>query len=82
MITLAKRRLVSVTAFKSKMNTDEAKAVYKQRSRIAEFPFAWIKEKIRLRRFHVQGLIKAGIEALWVCLTFNIQRSLTLQRSR
>jgi transposase len=70
----------AVTAFKSKMNTDEAKAVYKQRSRIAEFPFAWIKEKIRLRRFHVQGLMKAGTEALWVCLTFNIQRSLALQR--
>ena len=39
-----------------------------------------IKEKIQLRRFHVQGLIKAGIEALWAYLTFNIQRALTLQQ--
>ena len=62
-----------VTAFKRKMQTPEGKAVYKQRSQIAEFPFAWIKEKLGLRRFHVRGLIKAGTEALWVCLTFNIQ---------
>ena len=55
------------------MQTPEGKAVYKQRSQIAEFPFAWIKEKLGLRRFHVRGLDKAGTEALWVCLTFNIQ---------
>jgi hypothetical protein len=69
----------AVTAFKAKMETAEAKAVYKQRSQVAEFPFAWIKEKLRLRRFHVRGLIKAGIEALWVCLTFNIQAWLRLR---
>jgi len=63
----------AVTAFKAKMQTPEGKAVYKQRSQIAEFPFAWIKEKLGLRRFHVRGLIKTGVEALWVCLTFNIQ---------
>ena len=38
----------------------------------------WIKEKLGLRRFHVRGVIKAGIEALWVCLTFNIQAWLRL----
>ena len=35
-----------VTAFKMKMETPAAKAVYKQRNQIAEFPFAWIKEKL------------------------------------
>ena len=69
----------AVTAFKAKMETPEAKAVYKQRSQVAEFPFAWIKEKLGLRRFHVRGAIKAGIEALWVCLTFNIQAWLRLR---
>jgi transposase len=68
-----------VTAFKMKMETPAAKAVYKQRSQIAEFPFAWIKEKLGLRRFHVRGLIKAGTEALWVCLTFNIQAWIRFQ---
>ncbi len=69
----------AVTAFKAKMETGDAKAIYKQRSQVAEFPFAWIKEKLGLRRFHASGLIKAGIEALWVCLTFNIQRLLSLR---
>lgn len=63
----------AVTEFKRKMQTPEGKAVYKQRSQVAEFPFAWIKEKLGLRRFHVRGLDKSGTEALWVCLTFNIQ---------
>lgn len=63
----------AVTEFKRKMQTPEGKAVYKQRSQVAEFPFAWIKEKLGLRRFHVRGLAKTGTEALWVCLTFNIQ---------
>jgi len=63
----------AVTEFKRKMQTPEGKAVYKQRSQVAEFPFAWIKEKLGLRRFHVRGLDKTGTEALWVCLTFNIQ---------
>lgn len=69
----------AVTAFKTKMKTAEGKAVYKQRSQIAEFPFAWIKEKLGLRRFHVRGLTKAGTEALWVCLTFNIQAWIRLR---
>lgn len=63
----------AVTEFKRKMQTAEGKAVYKQRSQVAEFPFAWIKEKLGLRRFRVRGLVKTGTEALWVCLTFNIQ---------
>ena len=63
----------AVTEFKRKMQTPVGKAVYKQRSQVAEFPFAWIKEKLGLRRFHVRGLDKTGTEALWVCLTFNIQ---------
>lgn len=63
----------AVTKFKTKMQTPEGKAIYKQRSQIAEFPFAWIKEKLGLRRFHVRGLLNAGTEALWVCMTFNIQ---------
>ena len=70
-----------MTAFKAKMATSEAIEIYKQRSQIAEFPFAWIKEKLGLRRFHVQGLTKVGIETLWVCLTFNIQRWIRLRHA-
>lgn len=63
-----------VQAFKQKMQTEEAKAIYRQRGAIAEFPNAWIKEKLGLRRFHVRGLLKAKMETLWVCLTYNIQQ--------
>ena len=70
----------AVTAFKWKMESGEARAIYKQRSQLAEFPFAWIKEKLGLRRFHVQGFLKAQTEALWVALTFNIQRWLALRK--
>ena len=62
-----------VQAFIQKMETDQAKAIYRQRGAIAEFPNAWIKEKLGLRQFHVRGLAKVAMEALWACLTYNIQ---------
>ena len=67
-----------VVSFMEKMKTEEAKEIYKQRSGVAEFPHAWIKEKIGLRQFHLRGLVKAGVEALWACLTYNIQQWIRL----
>jgi hypothetical protein len=49
-------------AFKQKMQTEEAKAIYRQRRAVAEFPNAWIKEKLGLRRFHLRGLLEAKME--------------------
>jgi hypothetical protein len=62
-----------ITAFLAKMETDEAKAIYKQRAEVAEFLNLWIKEKFGLRQFSLRGLIKAEIEAFWACLTYNIK---------
>lgn len=62
----------------AKMQTEEARDIYKQRGQTAEFPSAWIKEKIGLRRFRVRGLIKAGLELMWACLTYNIQQWIRL----
>jgi transposase len=62
-----------VARFREKMSTEEAKAIYKQRGQVAEFPNAWIKEKIGLRQFHVHGTLKAEMESIWACLTFDIQ---------
>jgi len=62
----------------AKMQTEEAREIYKQRGQTAEFPSAWIKEKIGLRRFRVRGLIKAGLELMWACLTYNIQQWIRL----
>lgn len=67
-----------VISFLEKMKTEKAKAAYKQRGPIAEFPHAWIKEKIGLRQFHLRGLLKVGMETLWACLTYNIQQWIRL----
>jgi hypothetical protein len=62
----------------AKMETEEAKAIYRQRGAVAEFPNAWIKDKIGLRQFRLRGLVKVGMEALWACLTYNIKQWIRL----
>jgi transposase len=64
--------LPPVIRFREKMETEDAKEIYRQRAQIAETPNLWIKAKFKLRQFSVRGLKKAGIESLWVCLTYNI----------
>jgi transposase len=63
----------AVAAMRHRMDTPAAKAIYRQRGEVAEFPNAWIKDKIGLRKFHVRGLAKAATEAVWACLTYNVQ---------
>lgn len=67
-----------VEKFNKKMQTDEAKEIYRQRGPVAEFPNAWIKAKIKLRQFSVRGLPKVGMEAMWAAITYNIQQWLRL----
>jgi transposase len=62
----------ALAAFEAKMQTTEARQIYKQRAGVAEFPNAWIKDKIGLRQFRLRGLFKVTMEALWACLTYNI----------
>jgi hypothetical protein len=52
--------------------TEEAKQTYKQRSQIAEFPHAWIKQRCGLRQVRCRGRWKASMEATWACLSYNI----------
>lgn len=63
---------------KTKMATAAAQAIYKQRAQTAEFPIAWLKEKIGLRRFRLRGLQKAELELLWACATHNLQQWIRL----
>ena len=58
--------------FRGKMASQEARAIYKQRGAVAEFPFAVLKERFGLRKFRVFGIGKARMEALWACLTHNL----------
>jgi len=67
-------------AFKAKMATEEAQRIYAQRSRIAEFPHAWIKERRGLRQFRCRGRLKATLEATWAALSYNLTRWFALRR--
>jgi hypothetical protein len=67
-----------VKQFRAKMQTAEAKQIYRTRAEVAEFPNAWIKEKIGLRKFRLRGLYKAGMETVWACLTYNIKQWIRL----
>jgi len=67
-------------AFKAKMATEAAQRIYAQRSRIAEFPHAWIKERCGLRQFRCRGRLKATLEATWAALSYNLTRWLALRR--
>ena len=69
----------AVSAFQEKMAQEAAKAIYKTRSAIAEFPNLWIKAKFQLRQFRTQGLKKAGIEARWAGIAYNLQRYFQLR---
>jgi transposase len=64
----------ALVAFRAKMATAEAKAQYRRRSQIAEFPHAWIKVKLGLRQFHLRGRVKGKTELMWAALTFNLQK--------
>ncbi len=71
--------LPEIAAFRQKMQTDEAKAIYKTRSQVAEFPNLWIKAKLGLRQFCVRGVAKVRCESLWAALTYNIQQWIRLR---
>jgi hypothetical protein len=70
----------ATVAFKAKMATEQAQQIYGQRSRLAEFPHAWIKERCGLRQFRCRGRLKATLEATWAALSYNLTRWFALKR--
>ena len=62
-----------MTAHRERMGTAQAKAKYKRRSAIAEFPNADCRNR-GLIQFRVRGLLKAKAQTLWHVLAFNFQR--------
>lgn len=69
---------VAVERFRKKMASEECKAIYKKRSQVAEFSNCWLKQKFGLRRFHVRGLVKVGMELTWHVIAYNFQQWLRL----
>jgi transposase len=81
---LARRveRVVESLAMKQylrRMKRPEVKDLYRRRSEIAEFPHLWMKAVKNWRRFSVRGLVKAGIEVLWVALAYNVAQWIRLK---
>ena len=70
-----------VVVFREKMQSEEAKALYRKRGQLAEFTNAWLKDKMKFRQFRLRGLVKVGLEMLWVCLAYNISRWCGRRRS-
>jgi hypothetical protein len=69
-----------INDFQQRMATPEKQEIYHQRSEVAETPHLWMKAKFGLRQFHVRGLVKVGMEALWAALTYNIVLLLRCRR--
>lgn len=59
-------------ALRQRMQTPEAQALYKQRSRTVELNFADLKEHRGLRRFHCRGLARVTAEVGSLVLTHNL----------
>jgi hypothetical protein len=77
-----KEESVAMAAYRARMATEAAQQEYRKRAPVAEFRNLWIKTKLGLRQFHVRGLEKVGTEALWACLTHNLQHWIRLRRQR
>lgn len=64
----------------ARMKRPEVQQLYRKRSEIAEFPHMWAKAVKGWRRFSVRGVVKAGMEAVWVALAYNVTQWLRLRQ--
>jgi transposase len=66
-----------VAAWRQRMGTDEAKAIYKERAATAECANAQARNR-GLQQFNVRGLAKVKTALLWYALAHNVMRMLHL----
>jgi len=64
-----------------RMQRRATKKLYQRRAEIAEFPHLWTKGVQQLRRFSVRGVLKAGMEALWMALAYNVAQWMRIQKT-
>lgn len=62
-----------MAAFRERMGTPAAKAIYRQRASVAEFPNAECRNR-GLTQFRVRGLPRVQAQTLWHVLAFNLLR--------
>jgi transposase len=68
----------AIATYRARVVTDEARAIYRTRSRVAEFPNLWLKAKHGLRQFRLRGKAKVVMESIWAALTYDIQQWIRL----
>jgi len=66
-------------AMKAKMETDDAKALYKKRKQSVETVFGIIKSAMGFRRFHLRGIQNVATEWTLIALAYNCRRMHRLQ---
>ena len=71
----------AMRAYLARMKRRAVHALYKKRCEIAEFPHLWTKGVQQFRRFSVRGVVKAGMEALWMALAYNVTQWIRIRPS-
>jgi transposase len=71
-VTASRWDTAGTTAWRKRMQTDWAKAIYQQRAPTSERPNAEFQERLGLRRFAVRGLRRVRCVALWTALAYNV----------
>ena len=70
-----------IAAWRTRMGTDEAKQIYKERAATAECVNAIARNR-GLRQFNVRGLVKAKAVILWYVIAHNLMRAVALRAER
>lgn len=60
------------------MESERGREAYGRRAETAEFPNAWLKERMRLRKFRLRGRAKALTELLWAATAYNVRQWIRL----
>lgn len=68
----------AVVAWRQRMETEEGQAIYRQRSGLAEWTNAQLRDRLGLQRFRVRGLAKVTSVMLLLAVTQNLLRLLAL----
>ncbi len=68
----------AVAAWRGRMGTEAGKAVYRERCETAELPNAHVKTRFGLTQLPVRGLTKVATIGLWMALTYNVLRWVSL----
>lgn len=59
-----------------RMQTQQAREIYRQRAPVVEGTFAQIKHNMGIRQFLHRGMKKVRMEWLWICAAFNVMKIL------